>query len=167
MHAERMGNIGSAKTGAEGLPAGREATSPVEQLRFDLLRSALYHDQRQQALARWHKALMFLSILLGSSAIAAFGSQYPHVGQAAGLVVAIIGAAQLVFDFGGAARDHADLRRRFYALLSEAGPDCDVKVVTAQMTLAFADEPPIVPRVNRKAHNAAGTNMFGDDFTRA
>ena len=108
------GHIGAENTGSAGGPA-----TEVDRLRFDLLRSALYHDMRQTLLLRVHRILTFLNLLAGSAAIAAFGATFPIVGIGAGLMVAVISAAQLTWDFGGTSGRHTDLRRRFYALLAE------------------------------------------------
>ncbi|WP_320178102.1 hypothetical protein [Roseovarius pacificus] len=147
--------------------AGGEAAEIRQRLQFELLRSALYHDMRQTFLMRLHRVSQFLTVVLGSSAIAALGAAQPLVGQLAGAAVAIVGAAQLVWDFGGLARDHGDLRRRFYALLSEAEQGGDVSGISKQMTLLYADEPPEVLRVNKRAHDRAGEAIYGDDFNRA
>lgn len=150
------------------LSSGRSAATPIEQLRFDLLRSALYHDMRETFLMRAHRLSLFAIVLLGSGAIAGFGAQYPLAGQVAGLLVAVISGAQLVWDFAGAAKDHDVLRRRFYELLADAGAkDADVSALTSLMTRIFADEPPVRHRTNRRAHNRAGKNMYGNDFNHA
>ncbi|WP_298494553.1 hypothetical protein [uncultured Maritimibacter sp.] len=157
----------AASFGTKGPAAGHPSAAPVTELRFDLLRSATYHDLCQRNLARLHRFLQFLTVLLGSAAIAAFGSQFPIFGQAAGIAVAAIAAAQLVWDFGGLARTHGDLRRRFFTLLSEhegGAPDADVM---ARLTMIYADEPPVIRRLNRRAHNHAGMTLYGDDFTKA
>ena len=162
-----MGNERTAPTRTEGLPARREAATAIEGLQFELLRSALYHDMRETSLTRLHKALSFASILLGSGAIAAFGAQFPFIGQAAGLCVATVAAVQLVFDFGSAARHHAELRKRFYGLLAKIETVDDTASIRADMTVVYADEPPMHDRTNSKAHDKAGKSLFGDDFTRA
>lgn len=152
---------GNARSAAGG------AATEIGRLRFDLLRSALYHDASCILWQRIHRLLQFAMVLLGSSAIAAFGAANPIVGQVAGVLVATIGAAQLVWDFGGRGRDHQDLRRRFYALLAEAeAPEVDVTGLRGRMTAIYADEPPISNRRNRRAHNRAGESLFGDDFER-
>ena len=168
-----MGNASNTKstttavTEADG-PATGSATAPLtDRLKFELLRSGMYHDMRFSALIRAHRICLFLTVLLGSGAIAAFGASYPGYGQLAGLAVAIIGAAQLVWDFGGGARDHQELRRRFYVLLADVEAGCDTAEVTAQMTAIFADEPPVKHWTNKRAHNRAGLSCFGEDFNRA
>jgi len=143
------------------------AATEIGQLRFDLLRSALYHDMRETKLKRLYRFLMFLNLLAGSGAIAAFGFQIPEIGQVAGLLVAAISSAQLVWDFAGAARDHADMRRRFYGLLAEAERPIEgsaVLDIQAKMVLIYADEPPIVRKTNEIAHDQAGEALFGDNF---
>ncbi|OIQ38090.1 MAG: hypothetical protein BM560_20090 [Roseobacter sp. MedPE-SWde] len=140
-------------------------TSKIGHLRFDLLYSALYHDGRQIYWLRIHRLCLFVTILLGSGAIAAFGAEYPVLGQFSGIAVALLSAAQLVWDFGSRARDHNDLRRRFYILLGETEDDrCNIPDIRRRMTVVYADEPPINERARKRAHNQAGESLFGDDF---
>lgn len=140
-------------------------TTQIGRLRFDLLQSALYHDVLQIKAERTHKCLLFLSVLLGSGAIVAFGAQIPILGQAAGLVIALVSAAQLVWNFGGLGRDHKELQRRYYILLSEAEDvACDVTDIRRRMTVIYADEPPINDKVRHLTHNQAGRSLFGKDF---
>lgn len=151
-------------------PAAGGPTSEIELVRFDLLRSAVYHGMRERTQLRWQRVGMFLTIILGSSAFAAFWANASLIGQIASGSVAVIGAGQLVFDFGGTALQHADLRRRFYDLLAEAesiADIADIKALRAKMAALYADEPPEVERVNRKAHNRAGESLWGDDYNKA
>lgn len=146
-------------------PAAGSAATEIGQLRFDLLRSALYHDAEWIRWQRIHRLFQFIVVLLGSGAIAAFGAAWPIVGQIAGALVATVSAAQLVWDFSGRARDHQDLKRRYYALLSEAEvPGVDLAGMRGRMTAIYADEPPLRDKSNRRAHNQAGESLFGDDF---
>jgi hypothetical protein len=149
--------------------AGREPaadkTTAIGRLRFDLLYSALYHDRQETRWQRRHRAALFISVLLGSGAVAAFGAQFPVWGQIAGVAIATISAAQLVWDFGGRARDHRDLKGRFYALLAKAQTaDCDIAGLRGEAVALYADEPPIHNADRRAAHNQAGESLFGDDF---
>lgn len=159
--SEASAGAGHAKPAAQSTP-----TTPIEALRFDLLQSAVYHDLRQTTLQRVHRTMLFVTILLGSSAIAAFGNHWPLIGQVSGIAIASIGAAQLVWDFAGAARDHADLKRRLYGLLSKLDEGSKLDDINAALALVYADEPPSIDRVSRRAHNRAGESLFGDDFTR-
>ncbi|GGG77803.1 hypothetical protein GCM10011415_28390 [Salipiger pallidus] len=145
------------------------AATEVGTLKFDLLRSALYHDLRETKLKRVHRILVFANLLAGSGAIAAFGYQFPVVGQVAGVFVAAISSAQLVWDYAGAARDHADMRRRFYGLLADTecpAEEIPVLDLRSRMVLIYADEPPMVRKTNEIAHDQAGEALFGDDFSR-
>lgn len=146
--------------------AGGPSTA-IGQLRFDLLRSAIYHDLLQRRFEVTHKLLTFCNVLLGSGAILGFGAQWPLVGQISGAAVAVVGATQLVWDFSGRGRDHRELKRRFYSLYSEARDECDIADIRSREILIFPDEPPINNRANNTAHNMAGQSLFGDEFTRA
>ena len=168
MGEAREHNEDAQARGRSSDTTGGEAAEALSFLRFELLRSALYHDMRQTALSRTHKILMFLTVLLGSGAVLALGGTVPYLGQAAGLVIAVISAAQLVWDFGGAAGRHGELRRSFYALLSDLEAGSDPTQVPGQMTLLYKDEPPIVHRVNKRAHDRAGDTIYGPgNFERA
>lgn len=145
----------------EGNVAGSEAAEALTRLRFDLLRSALYHDNCERSLQRLNRTLTFVTILLSSAAVAALGADYPRAGQVAGAIVATIAAAQLVWDFAGQSIRHGNLRRRFYDLLAEAEEGGDAVAITAKATRLFSEEPPISQRRNRRAHNLAGDSIYG------
>lgn len=151
-------------SGNAGPATGSKTTS--ENVTFDILRSALYHDLRQRKLSRVNRFAMFLNILFGSAAVAAFGAEYPLIGQVFGVLIAVIGAASIVWDFGGRSGQHGELKRRFYALLADAERGIDPDTLRASMTVIYGEEPPINSRDNRRAHNQAGESMFGDDFHR-
>lgn len=155
----------AAKPAISGrLTAGSK--TPEEKVRFDLLRSALYHDRRQRKNARLSKLLAFINILFGSAAVAAFGASFPIVGQAFGIAIAVTGAVSIVWDPAGLSGLHSDLRRRFYALLARAEEGASVAELRAGATLIYGDEPPIHNRDNRRAHLQAGESLFGDDFAK-
>ena len=156
----------SGESGKQGTTAGSEAAEGVKELQFELLRSALYHDILQRRFMRVHKGLQFLIIVLGSAAVWAIGGQFPIYGQIAGVIIALAGAADLVWDYGGTARDHGALRRQFYDLLTELERSGDVASVRARIPAIYAIEPPTHDRTNHRAHNKAGLSVYGDDFTR-
>ncbi|MDN5568186.1 MAG: hypothetical protein L0G27_05475 [Paracoccus sp. (in: a-proteobacteria)] len=147
----------------EGPTPGDQAAKALKELKFELLRSALYHDICQQRAERRHRGLTFANVLLGSGAIAGFGAQLPLLGQLAGVAVAAIAGLQLVWDFGGAAHCHAGLRRRFYDLLADLDEGAVPVVVQARQTRIFADEPPVDEAVNKIADQRAGLSIFGDE----
>src|SRR5689334_18787265 len=112
-----------------------------DQVRFNVLRNALYHTSRRLTFDRWNRWFNFLVILLGAEAVTKFMRVFDvDVSQGAvGALVAAVGAAQLVFDFGGKAREHQSLQRDYYHLLADieekANPTAkDVAKWQAQMT---------------------------------
>jgi hypothetical protein len=131
-------------------------------IRFNVLRNALYHTSRRLTLDRWNRWFNFLVILLGAEAVTKFLTIFDIyiASSAIGALVATVGAAQLVFDFGGRARDHQNLQRDYYHLLAEieADPVADeIKVANwvAQMTRISGDEPPVLRALDAKAYNDA------------
>lgn len=141
-------------------------------VRFNVLRNALYHTSRRLTLDRWNRWFNFLVILLGAEAVTKFMMIF-NVNVASGAIgalVATVGAAQLVFDFGGRARDHQNLQREYYHLLAEIeadpAPD-EVKIAGwfAQMTRISGDEPPVLRALDSKAYNDAigATELFPQD----
>ncbi|NKW78588.1 hypothetical protein HGD90_04060 [Rhodobacteraceae bacterium R_SAG7] len=138
------------------------AAIDLQRIRFEVLRSALYHDRCEISLARRHKILTFLTVLGGSGAVVAFGIENKDWGQAAGIAIAAIGSLQLVWDYAGSARDHRELRKKFYTLLARVECDDRIDVINGDLILLYADEPPLRRRINRLAHNQAGRSIYGD-----
>lgn len=134
--------------------------SNVENLRFNVLRNALYHTGRRRAAERWNRFFNFLVILLGAAAMSdvmrRFGIDLVWIGAA----VSFVAAAQLVFDFGRQARDHQALQRDYYNLLAEIEECLDPNPAqcaswAAKMTRIAGDEPPVLRAVDAKAYNDA------------
>ncbi|KAF0674351.1 hypothetical protein, partial [Profundibacterium mesophilum] len=84
-----------------------------------VLRNALYHTARRRALERINRSFNLLVLLLGAAAIGDLAMRLGIDRIWIGAGVALIGALQLVFDFGRQARDHQTLQRDYYALLAE------------------------------------------------
>lgn len=132
----------------------------ADNIRFNVLRNALYHTARRrhyEALSRW---LNLIVILLGAAAIATplggIGIGSVWIGAA----VALVGALQLVFDFGRQARDHQGLQRDYYRLLAEieTTTDPDTSLIArwrGDMIRITADEPPVLRAIDAKAYNDA------------
>jgi len=150
----------------EGNSTGGTTATAVEFVRFEVLRNAFYHDRRETFFRRTNKAFSFANIILGSAAVGAFATTYPAIGQMIGFIVAATSAAQLVYDPSGQARDHRDLRRRFYATLAliEGGED-PIKV-QSKLPEIYADEPPINMRTSKAADAQARRLVWGDDFSK-
>ncbi|WP_375257484.1 hypothetical protein [Citreimonas sp.] len=131
-----------------------------EVVRFNILRNALYHSARRRSLERMNRGFNFLVVVLGT---AAFGDLTVGLGISAGWIgaaVAVIGALQLVFDFGRQARDHQALQKAYFELLAdveaklEPGPE-DAANWQAKMMRITADEPPVYKAIDAKAYNDA------------
>lgn len=157
----------TSQTRGEGFPTGSASPKAIEVLKFEALRSALYHDGMETLFRRIDRLCAFATIMLGSAAVVGFANSVPTLGQMAGIAIAAIGAAQLVMGFESRSRDHRELRRAFYKLLAGIERGDDITVVRADLTLLYADEPPVSHRANRKAHNRAGRVIWGEDFNKA
>jgi hypothetical protein len=133
-----------------------------DQVRFNVLRNALYHTSRRLTFDRWNRWFNFLVILLGAQAVSNFMLIFgvDVSAGAVGALVAAVGAAQLVFDFGGKARDHQALQRDYYHLLAEieenaAPTNDDVSKWWAQISRITGEEPPVLRALDAKAYNDA------------
>ncbi|MBB1247431.1 hypothetical protein [Rhizobium sp. G21] len=131
-------------------------------VKFNVLRNALYHTSRRLTFDRWNRWFNFLIIALGAQAVTSFMLlvRIDMTQTAVGALVATVGALQLVFDFGGKARDHQSLQREYYHLLAdiEAHPDADDAQLAnwqSQMTRIAGDEPPVLRALDSKAYNDA------------
>lgn len=156
----------TAGRGDAASTADHPAPASVD-LEFTLLYSALCHDMHERAYARLHRASSAFNLVLGSAAAVAIAGEHPAWAQGMALAVAIIGAVQLVWDFGGLARDHSILRQRFYALQSDLTRGRAPAEVEADMIELFGQEPPTSDRTRSRAHDAAGRSLYGDDFVRS
>jgi hypothetical protein len=132
----------------------------AENLRFNALRNALYHTARRRYFERWNRAFNFMVVLLGAAAITD-PLQTLGIAQVwVGVAVAAVGAGQLVFDFGGQARDHQSLQRDYYNVLAEM-EECDNPTQpqlagwAGKMTRIAGDEPPVYRALDAKAYNDA------------
>jgi len=147
---------GERQTAAGSEAAQRQAMTPELALEMRLLRNLRYHEDRQGHFDAWNRRVNFAVLALGSAAAATALSTHPHLAVYGGAFAAAAGAAQLVFDFGGKARTHLELRRSFarlYAKSVRAG--ADVQALHAEMTSLYADEPELFHAVNAMAYNAA------------
>jgi len=131
-----------------------------EQIRFNTLRNALYHTARRRVLERTNRAFNFLVVVLGASAV---GDVFTVIGIERawiGMSIAVIGAMQLVFDFGRQARDHQTLQRDYFSLLADieaeiAPTEQHCAEWYSRMIRITADEPPVLKALDAKAYNDA------------
>ena len=137
-------------------------TPPMDrnQLRFNVLRNALYHTMRRDWFERVNRVFNFAVIILGMSAVLGILATWGWSASWAGAAVAVVGALQLVFDFGRSARDHQHLQREYYHLLAEIEGNVTPKDIhlanwSAKMILITAEEPPVLRAADAKAYNEA------------
>lgn len=137
-------------------------TTDRENIYFNVLRNALYHTGRRMTLDRWNRWGNFAVIVFGASAFADVA--LPWIGSEGtpwfSGMTAIIGAAQLVFDFSGRARDHQALQRDYYNLLAEieVSPKPSDEQICAwrgSMVRIAGGEPPTLRALDCKAYNDA------------
>lgn len=159
--------------GADPAAGGRDAGTAADHhtpakvdLKFRLLFSALCHDAAEASAMRKHRAFTAVSLVLGSGAAVAIAGQYPIAAQAMALMVAVVGAAQLVWDFGKVGRDHALQRQRYYELLADLERGREEQDICASMTALYGTEPPVSFSLQKTAHNRAGRSLYGDKFKR-
>ncbi|MEO2039344.1 MAG: hypothetical protein ABGW90_11725 [Martelella sp.] len=143
-----------------------------ENVSFNVLRNALYHTARRLTFDRWNRWASALVILLGAAAVADFFLRFGIETVYLSIAVTMVGTLQLVFDFGGRARDHQALQRDYYNLLAEIEekPDAnaaDIAAWRARMTRIAGDEPPTLRAIDAKAYNDAFDALeFGEEGDR-
>jgi hypothetical protein len=145
----------SPETGAGHENAAGHAAAQDRELKFELLRNALYHDAREAFLSGASRMIMFLTALAGTAAFGTITAGVSVVAEAAAFGAAALATLGLVFDLGGRARTHQDLRRRFYALLAKAEGGAEPPRLRRAMTMLYAEEPPMMWGVDAMAHNQA------------
>lgn len=138
-----------------------------ESIRHNVARNALYHSARRRSFEWWNKIFNFLIVILGTSAAASLSIRFGIEQMWFGIATAVTGAMQLVFDFGGRAREHQSLQKDYYRILAqielveEPTPEQCRKWSSAMIELS-ADEPPTLRAIDAKAYNdtLAGLNAF-------
>ena len=136
------------------------ANKAVDDLRFDLLRSALYNGARERWYAGLHRLVMFGTTIAGTGAAASIlGNQPDWIAAGAALLVAALSTSDLVLDLSGKARLHNSLRGRFFELLSETetikGSPKELASIKSRMTLIYGDEPPTMRALDAICWNEA------------
>lgn len=145
-----------------------EITNNVFSLRHKALRNALYHTARRQWLERWSRIFNFLIIILGTAAAATIIQKLEFLNQLIPILIACIGALQLVYDFSGRAKDHAFLQSRYYGVM--ANIDACIKhsegkcaLWEAEFSQVAADSPPVMRALDAVADNQATSALLGGD----
>lgn len=134
--------------------------SDVGNIRFNVLRNALYHTARRRKFERRSRWLNFGVIVAGASAMGGVLDILGGPPIVAAAAATLFGTIQLVFDPAGSARDHQALQRDYYGLLAdiEAVLDpTDEQCVGwySRMVRITGDETPTMRAVDAKAYNDA------------
>tara|TARA_R110002124_G_scaffold284368_1_gene461527 strand:+ start:42377 stop:42895 length:519 start_codon:yes stop_codon:yes gene_type:complete len=142
----------------------------IEELEFNALRNALYHTARRQRLEGYGRVLNLAVILGGAGTIVDFSKDLGF-NPWLGLLVAVVGALQLVFDFSGRASKHEVLQRRFYDLLGRISESTEIDdtgrgQLNGELMRIYGDEPPTMRALDAVAHNEARDALFGDEHPR-
>ncbi len=133
-------------------------------LRFVVLRNAIYHASRRRFLDTGNRALTFVVIAAGAGAVGDIGQSLGVTAQWLAAIATLAGALQLVFDLAGKARTHEFLQRRFYEVLAEideAGQPTEAQIAKWNAGLArlYAEEPPPMRALEAISHNAAKESL--------
>lgn len=130
---------------------------PLYFVKFDAMRCALCHDDRERWYAFLHRLVMFFSGLSSAGAVALFLKDYPTAATITGLAVTALTTLDLVFDLSGKTRLHAGLKEQFYVVLSECEGDRigDPKPHRTRLTKLYGAEPPLPNALNYLMWNKA------------
>jgi len=141
--------------------AGRVVT--LDEIEGHVLRAIRYHEARARFLDLCRRWLDFSVVLLGAGAITtATGGENTTLGVVVGVLLAGIGALQLVAGFSERANDHTSLKRRFCGVLAEimearGEPPSERRLakITKKWAAIWSDEPPTLHVLEAIAWNAA------------
>lgn len=145
--------------------------SNVENIRFNVLRNALYHTARRRKFERRSRWLNFGVIVAGASAMSGVLDILGVSQLAAAAAATLFGTIQLVFDPAGGARDHQALQRGYYGLLADIEAVIDPSDEQcagwySKMVRISGDETPTMRAVDAKAYNDAVDAMEMDESLR-
>lgn len=158
MGNERGGRTGDERPSADSSAPESELT-PQYTVSFSAERTARYHMARRGFFEKMHRGSMFIIVAIGTTGVAgALVSQGINGAFLSGLS-ALLGAANLVFDPAGRARQHEALQRKAFELCAEIDSDIAPSAErcaewTARLHKIYADEPPPMLAVDAVAYNA-------------
>jgi len=140
------------------------------EVKFDALRNALYHSFRQRWLDFVNRMMSLIVVLSGAVAVSDLFGGFKYFALAA----SIFGALQLVYDFGGAAKEHSFLQQRFYAVIADIEGNINPTEATiakwkADLVAIYGTEPPTFRALDAIAYNAAADALgtgYGIDISK-
>jgi hypothetical protein len=135
------------------------ADSDANRIKFEAMRNAMYHAWRKTYLDRWNRLFSFLVIIAGAAAAADMGKRIGLSTELLAFIAALAGSMQLVFDFGGMAREHDFLQRQYYDLIAQMAEEqnqTEVMIAKLQRDLyrIYANEPAPLRALDAIAYNA-------------
>lgn len=138
----------------------------IFEVKHKALRNALYHTARTQWFDGSNKLMSFYVIIGASSAASDLLGYYPEATPFLIFSVAVVGAIQLVYDFGGRAMKHATLQRDYYRLLAEVERNTnpnfgDCAHWNAEISTIAGDSPPNMRALDAMADNQTTTALLG------
>lgn len=153
---------------AEPTTAEGQRLTDLDGIRFDCVRGALYHEDRERHYALMHRAIMFVTIATSMAAIAdPLRDLFPWTAVAFQFSAGLAAVVDLVWDVSGKARLHANLKRGAFELLADADEnDADCAKLRIRITRSLADEPPTMHAVNAWAFNKAARTLGRPDDCR-
>jgi hypothetical protein len=143
------------------------AATSINDLKFKALNNALYHTARRQRLETWSRVTSFFVIVAGTATVVDLVKDTGYAPWI-GLAIAAIGAAQLVFDFAGRAKNHELLQKRYYDLLGRmhetlAPTDEQCASMMAEILRISGEEPPTYRALDAVTYNEALDSIYGDE----
>lgn len=132
----------------------------VRDVKFNALRNALYHAARRSGLETLNRFVNLIVIVSGAAAVSDLFGPMVDVRWFA-FAATVAGALQLVCDFGGRAKEHEFLQKRFYDVItdierSRTATEDDLCRWRADLVTIYADEPPTMRALDAIAYNNAG-----------
>lgn len=134
--------------------------------RFDALRNSLYHNARAAFLDKINKGINSLVIILGASIVGEVAKKLSFDDKYIQLPLLIVATIQLVFDFGGSAKDHHFQHTRYSEALAEmekiaSWDDEKEREWSARLVTISGDEVQTMRAVDTVAYNQALDALHG------
>lgn len=138
------------------------STGEIKAAKFCAYLNGSYQADREAYLDGWHRALMFLVIVLGASAVVAAAPNWART--SASIATAAIGAADLVLNLSVRARTASFLRKSYFEIAAalEEGALAPKAAEAAMLRLVAEEEPPY-RAAHALAENWANGAVYGDE----
>ncbi len=152
--------------GARSKAAVSDSEKPIQDLRVNILRNALYHGAAEGWLGGLHRWNMFVVVAAGTGAVTQIAASHNMTSAFLAALAALAGAADLVFAPGDKARAHGYLRRRYYELMSEIETEewseQLARSINGRLCILYSEEPPQKRALDAISYNAAKESLEGN-----